>query len=268
MKKTFIMTAVLAASMFTGGGVFAQNPQITLPSAGLTPDSPFYFLDRLGENLREFFTFNPEAKVKLQIEFAGERIAEIKVMVDKKEPETKGIEKAKLLLIANVASAAEIVSKEKASGKDVTALAKDIDDQFGAREKLLAQTFLDAREKLIAEHKEIKEKLLKDAVAAGDTVKIAALTEQLDNIQNKAADLKDKKDEIKNSFRDEQKKIEQEMDQEDRQKKEQEQDQEDEREENQEGDQGESELNQNGEQGKHETEKKGSEGVDNSQEGE
>ena len=150
MKK-IITTAILVSSLFVGGTAFAQSPQAALPSAGLTPESSFYFLDRLGENLRQFFTFNPEAKAKLQIEFAGERIAEIKVMVEKKGVNAKGLAIAESLLQANVAYAAEIVSEEKTSGKDVSALAKTLNDEFDARDKLLEQTFKDAKAQLKAQ---------------------------------------------------------------------------------------------------------------------
>ncbi|MCR4342433.1 MAG: DUF5667 domain-containing protein, partial [Patescibacteria group bacterium] len=64
---------VLVSLLFVPFLAFAQGTPVQLPSAGITPESSFYFLDRLGENLRQFFTFNPEAKAKLQIEFAGER---------------------------------------------------------------------------------------------------------------------------------------------------------------------------------------------------
>ncbi|MEK7075516.1 MAG: DUF5667 domain-containing protein, partial [Patescibacteria group bacterium] len=111
MKKIFVSSIFALVTLFATvtGTAFAQNTQVTLPSAGLTPASPFYFLDRLGENLRQFFTFNPEAKAKLQIEFAGERIAEIKIMVEKKGVNAKGLAIAESLLKANVAYAAEIV---------------------------------------------------------------------------------------------------------------------------------------------------------------
>ena len=70
--------------------VFAQN-QVVLPNAGLTPESSFYFLDRWGEALQRFFTFNPESKARLEITFAAERIAEIKVILETKGVETKGL---------------------------------------------------------------------------------------------------------------------------------------------------------------------------------
>lgn len=52
--KTFAISLLFVPAL-----VFAQSPQVALPSAGLTPESNFYFLDKFGEALREFFTFNP-----------------------------------------------------------------------------------------------------------------------------------------------------------------------------------------------------------------
>ena len=223
MKKTFISStfALVALFVFASGTAFAQSPQITLPSAGLTPESSFYFLDRLGENLRQFFTFNPEAKAKLQIEFAGERIAEIKVMVEKKGVNAKGLAIAESLLQANVAYAAEIVSEEKISGKDVTALAKTLNDEFDARDKLLEQTFKDAKAQLKAQRKEIKTNLLAEARRVGDTAQIAVLEAQLNDIDGQIDALGQKKDQLENSLQNEQEKIEDEMSEDD-QKEEQE----------------------------------------------
>jgi len=220
MKKN-ITTAILVSSLFVGGTAFAQSPQVALPSAGLTPESSFYFLDRLGENLRQFFTFNPEAKAKLQIEFAGERIAEIKIMVEKKGVNAKVLAIAESLLQANVAYAAEIVSEEKISGKDVSALAKTLNDKFDARDKLLEQTFKDAKAQLKAQRKEIKTNLLAEARRVGDTAQIAVLETQLNDIDGQIDALGQKKDQLENSLQNEQNKIENEMSEND-QKEEQE----------------------------------------------
>ncbi|KKR53881.1 MAG: hypothetical protein UT90_C0004G0066 [Parcubacteria group bacterium GW2011_GWA1_40_21] len=202
---------MLVSSLFVGGAVFAQSSQVALPSAGLTPESSFYFLDRLGENLRQFFTFNPEAKAKLQIEFAGERIAEIKIIVEKKGVNAKGLAIAESLLRANVAYAAEIVSEEKTSGKDVSTLAKTLNDEFDARDKLLEQTFKDAKAQLKAQRKEIKTNLLTEARRAGDTAQIAVLEAQLNDIDGQIDALGQKKDQLENSLQNEQEKIEDEM---------------------------------------------------------
>lgn len=262
MQKSFIAAVAVTASavVLSGGVALAQSPKVTLPSPGLTPDSTFYFLDRWGENLQQFFTFNQEAKARLQLEFAAERIAEIKAMLDKKGDETKGIDTAKSLLLGNVAFAADIINKEKASGKNVAQLAKDIDGQFDEQDKLLVQTFLDARGALIAQYKEIKEKSLKDAQAAGDTARVAELTKELSDIEKKANGLQDAKDEIKKSFRDEQKDIEQNLDQEDQQQDQKDHEQQDQVERHQEGEQGEFESEQGGDREGMKSEQRGEAG--------
>lgn len=203
--------------------VFAQNPQVVLPSAGVTPDSPFYFLDRLGESLQQFFTLNPEAKAKLQIEFAGERISEIKVIVEKKGIDAKELAVAESLLQANVAYAAKIVREEKATGKDVEALAKTLNDEFDARDMLLDQTFKDAKAELREKRKEITTNLLAEARRVGDVAQIALLEAQLKDVDGQIDALGKKKDALENSLKNEQKSIEQEMSEADQKKEEVEQ---------------------------------------------
>ncbi len=199
MKKIFLVPLIVLF-LVTG----TANAQVNnLPSAGLTPESTFYFLDRLGENLREFFTFNSEAKAKLQIKFAGERISEISVMIKKKGANAKGIEKAKTLLLGNVAYAAEIIQKEKTTGKDVSKLAKEIDDAFDEREKLLVQTFQDARKKL----KENRLALKRDLTGVDNI----DLETQIQLLDDEADNLKNVQDDLKDLFNDEQKNIEEEL---------------------------------------------------------
>ncbi len=222
MKKALIFSAFALVTIFAFAGsvAFAQSSQVNLPSAGLTPGSPFYFLDRLGENLRQFFTFNPEAKAKLQIEFAGERISEIKVMVEAKGVDAKGLAIAESLLQANVAYAAEIVNQEKVAGKDVAALAKTLNDEFDARDKLLEQTFKDAKAQLKAQRKEIRTNLLAEARRIGDTAQIAALEAQINDIDGQIDALGQKKDQLRDSLKGEQKNIEKEMSESDQKKEE------------------------------------------------
>ena len=201
MKRIFLIS--ILAIFFTAGVVNAEVDG--LPSAGITPESPFYFLDRIGETLQEFFTFNPEAKAKLQIEFAGERISEISAMVEKDGVGVKGIEKAKTLLLANVAQAATIIQDEKTAGKDVTKLAKNIDDAFDAQEKLLTQTFQDARKKLKKDRIALKKDL------TGVDSKDSSIDEQMQLLDKDMGDLKGMQDDLNNLFNNEQKKIEKEL---------------------------------------------------------
>lgn len=189
--------------------VFAQN-QAVLPNAGLTPESPFYFLDRFGEALREFFTFNPEGKARLQITFAAERIAEIKIILETRGINAKGLEVAQSRLQANIAKAAGIVESEKSKGKDVSELAKSISEDFDANKEALKQTFKDQERFLETKEDELKAKI-REARRAGDTAQVEALVRELGEIKAQKELLELKEDEQEEVLEQEEEKIEREM---------------------------------------------------------
>jgi len=89
MSKKFyisIFIFLLAGLIFSAIPSLAQT-ESTLPSPGLTPDSPFYFLERFFEGIGTFFTFGDVAKAERYARLASERVAEAKAVVDKGKPE-------------------------------------------------------------------------------------------------------------------------------------------------------------------------------------
>lgn len=73
--------SLLIASVFLlsfGAGVLAQETE--LPDPGLTPDSPFYFLERIAEGIGTFFTFGDIKKAERYTALATERLAEASAM--------------------------------------------------------------------------------------------------------------------------------------------------------------------------------------------
>ena len=178
-----ILKSIFISLLFIPFFVFAQN-QTVLPSAGLTPESPFYFIDTLGETLREFFTFNPESKARLQITFAAERVAEIKIILETKGVEAKGLEIAQSRLRAHLGNVAEIVITQKNKGKDVSKLAKELDDGFEKPKLALAQSFKAEKRALEAKENELKTKL-KAAHRAGDTTQAEAIAQELGQVKAK-----------------------------------------------------------------------------------
>ncbi len=75
---TAFLSFILVGSLLISTPVFAQDEP--LPDPGITPDSPFYFLDNFGKNLGLLFAFEPDAKTKKALEYAGERLAEAQAM--------------------------------------------------------------------------------------------------------------------------------------------------------------------------------------------
>lgn len=214
MEKSFIAIAILVASLSAGGAVFAQSQQVTLPSAGLTPESPFYFLDRLGESLQRFFTFNPEAKARLEITFAAERISEIKVILLDKGVQAKGLTVAEAGLQDNLARAAGIVAVEKAKGNDVSQLANTLNDEVNQNKELLKQTFEDQKQVLETKEDALKA-ALREARRSGDTAKVESLTKELKDLKLQKDALENKEGEDEDAIEAENEKLEQQMEAED-----------------------------------------------------
>ncbi|OGV90665.1 hypothetical protein A2783_02090 [Microgenomates group bacterium RIFCSPHIGHO2_01_FULL_45_11] len=189
---------------------FAHEP-VALPNAGLTPESAFYFVDKIGEALREFFTFNSDAKAHLQIDFAAERIAEIKIILETKGVNAKGLEVAQSRLQANIAKAAGIVESEKSKGKDVSELAKSIGEDFDANKEALKQAFKDQERSLEAKEDELKTKI-RQARQAGDAAQVETLVKELGEIKAQKELLELKEEEQEEALEQEEEKIEREMD--------------------------------------------------------
>ncbi|MDO8590016.1 MAG: hypothetical protein Q7R69_01975 [bacterium] len=185
-----------------------------LPNAGLTPLNSFYFLDKLGEALQEFLAFSPEAKARLQISFASERIAEIKILLETDGIDAKGLEVAQSRMDAHLARVSDIITKEKTEGKDVSKLAKELDDQFEASRSALDQSFKDQKRVLKIRKEELKDQI-QEARQAGNTALVESLTKELLDIDSQKKALELQKDEQKKAMEQEEDKIEKELDKKD-----------------------------------------------------
>lgn len=185
---------------------FGQSTATTLPNPGLTPDSPFYFLNRVGEALQEFFTFNPEAKARLELQFAAERISEIKAMLVEKGVATPGIEAAKVRLTENLARASGAVIKVKSSGKDIVELAKEVSEKISFQKSALKGVFEDEDDNLSEQEKDLKEQI-KKADKAKDVEKAKKLVKNLSALGDKRDALKKHEDESSQDFDDEEENV-------------------------------------------------------------
>lgn len=176
-----IIKSILISLLFIPLFVFAQN-QTVLPSAGLTPESPFYFLDKLSETLQRFFTFNPESKARLEITFAKERVAEIKLILDEKGVNAKGLTVAEAGLQDNLSRATVIIADQKQAGKDTNNLARELSNNFDPAKKALKNTFKSEADTLDVKIDELKAKL-KEARLAGDVAQVEALSKELADLK-------------------------------------------------------------------------------------
>lgn len=146
----------------------AQIPPTVEGPGLILPDSPLFFLDQIKQNTRLLFAFSPENKAKVRADIAGERMAELRFMLAKKNQ--KGIDIALQGVVENLGKAAESLNQAQLTGRNVSSLAKDVNEKIK-----LKQEALDVLE--AAEDKEIKfkaksaqEGLLKAKVSVEDSL--------------------------------------------------------------------------------------------------
>lgn len=200
MKKIFLATIIffLAFSL-----AFAQQDNLGV-SAGLTPTSRLYFLDQLGEWLNLKLTFNPIKKVEKKLEYASERLAEIRSLEDSKELNKNVAEKIKDKY-KNLTEEAEKDTKDlKSKGKDVVELVKKM-EEISARHTAVLQKVL---EKVPEQAKDAIQKVLESS-QAGHKQAIEAIQKEVNEGKIKTEDLKDEvKSQIKPREREESEELE------------------------------------------------------------
>jgi len=153
--------------------VSAQNESVpntttnvTSEFAGITPASPFYFLDRLGEMIQELFTFNPQAKIELKVKFAKERIAEIKIMLDEEKPDEDGIKEAQSLFVEDIEDAKNMADEENIDNSDISEATDILNEEIDTEDNDTRQTFEEIKNQIDDEE---------DTIGAGD------IADELDN---------------------------------------------------------------------------------------
>jgi hypothetical protein len=192
--RTILISCLIITSLLFGGTAYAQDEELPLPAPGITPDSPFYALDMFFEGMQEFFTFNHQAKARLHVAFAAERIAEIKVMLETKGVEAKGLDVAQTRLEAHVAKAVDIIENEKEKGSDVSALVHEILDDFHGQRQAVKEVFGEAKQEFFSEREALQERL-RAAIEAGDIAAQELILQELAEIEagkNAAEAKKDK----------------------------------------------------------------------------
>lgn len=112
-----------------------ELPTVTQGAGLFLPDSPFYFLDETYQSLKLKLTFDPEKRAKLATQIAGERLAELKIMLSRNHP--GGIDTA----LSQLKKAEDLTSKNlneaSAKGRNITNLSQEINDSVKLHQQAL-----------------------------------------------------------------------------------------------------------------------------------
>ena len=135
--KTISLLITLAFLISLGPVILAQ--EIELPDPGLTPDSPFYFLEIIVEEIGTFFTFGDLKKAERHATLAAERLAEAQAMAEKGNPELaeKTLERYGMQLQNSIARA----EKAQDTGKNIEKVMTRIGNATSKHLEVLAEVY-------------------------------------------------------------------------------------------------------------------------------
>jgi len=153
-----------------------------LEDAGVTPDSPFYGLERAMERIRVAFTAGKANKAKLKIKYAEERLAEAEEMAD--EDNVEAAEEAQEAHDEELAEAEELVNELETNGDEESA-------ETALEEVTELQDAIETHSQKVAR---VKNRILERKVAAGNMSEeqLAHLREVFDRIIAKSQEMEAK----------------------------------------------------------------------------
>jgi hypothetical protein len=171
-----IMVSFVLVSMLFSGAAYAQDKE--LPSPGITPDSPFYFFDKLGKNIGMAFTFGSEAKARKALQYAEERLAEAQSMAARNK--IKEMERATGEYDKYMARVQEIMGEIKQ---------KDQSDNISEKVALATARHLDVLEKVKEQVPEKAREAIEHAREASINGQVNALRVLAENKPERAFDI-------------------------------------------------------------------------------
>lgn len=147
MKKKFLFGILITILLAFPSKSFASNTHplkeilgvssaselpATIEGPGFVlPQSPFYFLDKMKQNILLSLSFSPDKKIETYNAIAGERIAELKIEIE--DGQTAGIDIALAELTSTISQAREEAESLNRRGKLNPQIALKLNDDIRSR---------------------------------------------------------------------------------------------------------------------------------------
>lgn len=150
----------------------AEGPGLILP------DSPLFFLDQLKQEVRLLLALTPEQKARVHNAVAGERLAELQLMLAKNN--VSGVRIALQGVSDNLKAASDDVANAKLTGRNINLLAKEINDSIKEKQKSLSSLEKDATGEIKAQVTAAKESLKVSKIKAEDHLPADLLVNEME----------------------------------------------------------------------------------------
>ncbi len=169
-----------------------STPVLSIPPTAegpglILPNSPLFFLDQLKQKVRLLLAFTPEQKAKIHNAVAGERLAELQLMLAKNN--VAGVRIALQGVSDNLKDASEDLANAKLTGRNISLLAKEINDSIKEKQKSLSVLEASATGEIKAQVMAAKESLKVSKIKAEDNLPTDLLiNEMVDDLEMELGD--------------------------------------------------------------------------------
>lgn len=205
MGRFFISFTVAAAVLLSVGaaadarhgsvlGTATDSPSVDLTvnqgPGFLLPSSPLYFLDLWRDNLALLLvSFNGEAKARLHLKIAGERLTEVKAMLEVKDVTPRGLDIALANITENVDGAVATLTTLRNQGKNVEKLAIELNDVIDTQQVSLKLIIKISDDTVRFKLKAVEVAIDEDEVEVEDELPEDKLAGEIENeLENKLED--------------------------------------------------------------------------------
>ena len=189
-----LLSCILVISLLFSSPAYAQEEE--LPDPGITPDSPFYFLDNWGKKMGLFFASGPEAKAQKALEYAEERLAEAQAMavrnkIREMEQAANGYDEFLAIVAERAEEARQRGASDNISEKVALATQKHLDVLDRVKEtvpKQAEETIAQAREASINGQQNALRVLARERLERATEINLATIENRLNRVRATASD--------------------------------------------------------------------------------
>lgn len=129
----FLFLSITPAALAQNKNIF---PAVTNGPGHILPDSPIYFVDNLYQEIKLVLAITPEKRALVRNEIVGERMAELRVMHARGSE--RGVSNALYELSRESRALSADLKDAQLAGRDVTKIAKTINDSLRLNRQVLA----------------------------------------------------------------------------------------------------------------------------------
>lgn len=195
-KFKFILPLFAVLFLLAASGVFAHHrekvlgvstqssdllfpEEVTAGPGAILPNSPFFVFDTIWQKVKLFTARSAEDKATVRAQIAGERLAELRIMLSQNDPDGIAIALSQIQKEAQQASTE--LSQSAANGQNVEEAAKELNEAIKLQRKVLGLLATQTDGQLRLQIKAARESLKQSKIEVEDELPEELLEDEIEN---------------------------------------------------------------------------------------